>query len=59
MGAQKEGFRKFERGPLTLLVNQHLREDITLNLGAAVDVISVEAYPGHGGEPNLFRRNHD
>jgi len=43
--AQMEGFQKFERGPLTLLVNQHLREDIKLSLGSAVDVISVEAYP--------------
>ena len=45
VGAQKEGFNKFQRGPLTLLVNQHLREDITLQLGHMnVDVL-VEAYP--------------
>jgi hypothetical protein len=43
--AQKEGFRKFERGPLTLLVNQHLREDIPLYLGVVSDYILVEAYP--------------
>lgn len=45
LGAQKEGFRKFDRGPLTLLVNQHLREDIKLDLGQASDSIVVEAYP--------------
>ncbi|MGD0224191.1 MAG: TonB-dependent receptor [Terriglobia bacterium] len=45
LGAQKEGFRKFDRGPLTLLVNQHLREDIKLELGQAGDYIVVEAYP--------------
>jgi hypothetical protein len=45
LGAQKAGFNKFSRGPLTLLVNQHLREDIVLSLGGAVNVISVEAYP--------------
>ena len=45
LSAQKEGFRKFARGPLTLLVNQHLREDINLELGQAGDYITVEAYP--------------
>ena len=44
--AQKEGFNKLERGPLTLLVNQHLREDLALTLGGAVDTVLVEAYPG-------------
>ena len=43
--AQKQGFQKFERGPLTLLVNQHLLEDIKLELGQAGDFIVVEAYP--------------
>ena len=59
LGAQKEGFRKFERGPLTLLVNQHLREDIKLELGQAGDSIVGGGLSGDGGEPNLFRRNHD
>ncbi len=45
LSVQKEGFRKFDRGPLTLLVNQHLREDIKLDLGQASDSIVVEAYP--------------
>src|SRR5208337_4039227 len=45
LGAQKIGFRNFQRGPLTLLVNQHLREDITLNVGSTAVVVSVEAYP--------------
>ncbi len=42
LGAKKIGFKNFERGPLTLLVNQHLREDITLNVGSAAVVVSVE-----------------
>jgi hypothetical protein len=45
IGAKKEGFRIFERGPLTLLVNQHLREDVKLELGQAGDFVLVEAYP--------------
>ena len=45
LSAQKEGFRKFQRGPLTLLVNQHLLEDIKLELGQAGDFVVVEAYP--------------
>ncbi|HXW14596.1 MAG TPA: carboxypeptidase-like regulatory domain-containing protein, partial [Terriglobia bacterium] len=45
LSAHKDGFAKFTRGPLTLLVNQHLREDITLQL-AYLDIdIVVEAYP--------------
>src|SRR5208282_5572450 len=45
IAAEKAGFRKFQRGPLTLLVNQHLREDIKLELGQAGEFIVVEAYP--------------
>jgi len=45
LAAQKEGFQKFVRGPLTLLVNQHLREDIKLQLGPIGNYITVEAYP--------------
>lgn len=45
LNAQKLGFRKFERGPLTLLVNQHLREDISLEVGAEIIVDLVEAPP--------------
>jgi hypothetical protein len=45
LGAQKEGFRNFDRGPLTLLVNQHLKQDITLSVGAKAVVVSVEASP--------------
>jgi hypothetical protein len=45
LSAHKDGFTEFKRGPLTLLVNQHLREDITLQL-AYMDIdIVVEAYP--------------
>ena len=33
LSAHKDGFTEFKRGPLTLLVNQHLREDIKLELG--------------------------
>ena len=45
LSAEKEGFRKFERGPTTLLVNQHLREDIKLTLGPIGETVSVEASP--------------
>ena len=45
LSAKKEGFNRFERGPLTLLVNQHLREDINLQLGPMSNYVSVEAYP--------------
>jgi hypothetical protein len=43
--AKKEGFLVFERGPLPLLVNQHLREDVNLELNSGQDVIHVEGYP--------------
>jgi hypothetical protein len=42
---QKEGFNTFQRGPLPLLVNQHLREDVGLQLGQIGNYVSVEAYP--------------
>jgi hypothetical protein len=45
LGAKKEGFEEFVRGPLPLLVNQHLREDVKLLLGYHGDGISVEAFP--------------
>ncbi len=45
ISVKKEGFQVFARGPLTLLVNQHLREDIKLELGQAGDTVLVEAYP--------------
>jgi hypothetical protein len=44
--AEKQGFHKFSRGPLALMVNQHLREDILLHLAAAnVDMEVVSPYP--------------
>jgi hypothetical protein len=42
---RKEGFEKTARGPLTLLVNQHMRVDITLKVGAQTVTVSVEAAP--------------
>ena len=41
--AEKQGFRKFDRSSLTLLVNQHLREDIGLQIGLEGNAITVEA----------------
>jgi hypothetical protein len=43
--AQKEGFAKAGRGPITLLVNQHLRLDLTLQVGEQVATVTVEAAP--------------
>jgi hypothetical protein len=43
--AEKPGFRKFDRSSLPLLVNQHLREDITLTVGQLGEVLVVEASP--------------
>ncbi len=43
--AQKEGFIKIERGPMTLLVNQHLRMDLSLQVGPQATTIKVEAIP--------------
>jgi hypothetical protein len=43
--AQKEGFARTGRGPITLLVNQHLRLDLTLKVGAQAATITVEAAP--------------
>lgn len=42
---QKEGFEKSERGPMTLLVNQHQRVDISLKVGPQATTIKVEATP--------------
>jgi hypothetical protein len=44
--AEKEGFQKYVSSPLTLLVNQHLRQDISLQLGQVGNFITVEANPG-------------
>jgi hypothetical protein len=43
--AQKEGFAKTVRGPITLLVNQHLLIDLTLRVGPQATTITVEASP--------------
>ncbi len=43
--AQKQGFEKTARGPLTLLVNQHLRVDISLKIGPQATTVTVEASP--------------
>jgi hypothetical protein len=42
---RKEGFDKTVRGPLALLVNQHMRVDITLKVGAQTATVTVEAAP--------------
>jgi hypothetical protein len=41
----KEGFEKTVRGPLTLLVNQHLRVDVSLKVGVQKASVAVEATP--------------
>ena len=46
LSAQKEGFAKSARGPITLLVNQHLRVDLALKVGAQATTVTVEAAPG-------------
>jgi hypothetical protein len=43
--AKKEGFRAFERGPMTLLVNQHQRVDMALEVGPQATTVKVEATP--------------
>jgi hypothetical protein len=43
--AQKEGFLRIERGPMTLLVNQHQRVDVALKVGPQATTIKVEAIP--------------
>jgi hypothetical protein len=43
--AQKEGFAKTVRGPVTLLVNQHLLVDLTLKVGPQATTITVESTP--------------
>ena len=45
LAPRRRASRNSTRGPLTLLVNQHLREDIMLQLGQTGDYITVEAYP--------------
>jgi hypothetical protein len=45
LAAQKEGFAKTVRGPITLLVNQHLLVDLTLKVGAQATTITVESTP--------------
>jgi hypothetical protein len=41
--AQKEGFAKSVRGPITLLVNQHLLIDLALRVGPQATTITVES----------------
>jgi hypothetical protein len=41
--AQKEGFAKTMRGPITLLVNQHLDIDLGLKVGPQATTITVES----------------
>ncbi len=43
--AQKEGFIRIERGPMTLLVNQHLQMNLSLQVGLQATTIKVEAIP--------------
>jgi hypothetical protein len=43
--AMKPGFQMPPHGPMTLLVNQHLREDIVLALGHHGDYVTIEAIP--------------
>ncbi|MGD1156111.1 MAG: TonB-dependent receptor [Terriglobia bacterium] len=43
--AQKEGFAKTVRGPITLLVNQHLLVDLTMKVGPQATTITVESTP--------------
>ena len=45
LSAKKSGFAQFQRGPLPLLVNQHLRQDIVLLVGYLGDGVTVEAFP--------------
>jgi len=42
---EKDGFEKMTRGPLVLLVNQHLRVDFMLKLGVQTATVTVEASP--------------
>jgi len=43
--AQKEGFERQVRGPVPLLVNQHLRLDFMMKLGVQTATVTVEASP--------------
>jgi hypothetical protein len=45
LSAEKEGFAKSVRGPITLLVNQHLEFDMTLKVGVQATTVTVEVTP--------------
>jgi len=45
IGAVAQGFKQAEEGRLVLHVNDHVRQDFTLEVGNATDIVNIEAVP--------------